>query len=62
MRHDLGTIYNEFLHVASDAVKRGDKDAAMYCLKQAMRAANSCHEHKHYRGKVMRAMNYVRAL
>ena len=62
MRADLGSIYNEYLHIASAAVTRGDKAAALYCLKQALRAANACLDHKQYRAKVMRAMNYVRAL
>ncbi|MBR1173881.1 hypothetical protein JQ617_07940 [Bradyrhizobium sp. KB893862 SZCCT0404] len=62
MRPDLRTIYNEFLHVATDAVTRGDKQAAMFCLKQAMRCANTVHDDKTYRRKVMTAMNYVRSL
>jgi hypothetical protein len=62
MRIDLATSYNEFLHAASDAVKRGDKFTAMACLKQALRAANACHTSSRYRSKVMRAMNYVRCI
>lgn len=62
MRHDLRTIYNEFLHCASDAVKRHDRSAALYCLSQALRAANSVKDDKTYRRKVMRAMNYVRGI
>lgn len=61
-RHDLRTMYNEFLHVATDAVKRGDKRAAMFCLSQAMRCANTVKGEAVYRRKVLRAMNYVRAL
>lgn len=65
MRPDLANAYNDFLNVAADAVRRGDREAAMYCLKQAMRAANAAHEpyaSRHYRGKVMRAMNYARSI
>ena len=65
MRQDLAQAYNDFLTVAAEAVKRGDKHAAMFCLKHAMRAANAAHlphASSHYRSKVMRAMNYVRAI
>ena len=62
MRADLLTIYNEFLHVATAAVARGDKHAAMFCLKHAMRCANTVHGDVTYRRKVMRAMNYVRSI
>jgi hypothetical protein len=62
MRPDLANVYNEFLHAASSAVARGDKFTAMACLKQALRAANACHTSTRYRGKVMRAMNYVRCI
>lgn len=62
MPRDLATAYNDYLLTAMDAVRRHDKDAAMFCLKQAMRAANACHHNRHYRSKVMRAMNYVRSI
>jgi hypothetical protein len=62
MRADLRTIYNEFLHIATDAVTRGDKQAAMFCLKHAMKCANTVHDDVTYRRKVMRAMNYVRSI
>ena len=62
MRHDLRTIYNEFLHCASAAVLRRDKRAAIFCLSQAMRCANTVTGNAVYRKKVMRAMNFVRGL
>lgn len=62
MSRDLASVYNEFLQAAACAVARGDKNTAMACLKQAMRAANACHHNRHYRSKVMRAMNFVRAI
>jgi len=62
MRADLRTIYNEFLHCASDAVARGDKPAAMFCLSHAMKCANTVHGNSDYRRKVIRAMNYARRI
>jgi hypothetical protein len=62
MRSDLRTIYNEFLHAASAAVVRGDKQAAMFCLTHAMRCANTVHDNPNYRSKVMRAMNFARRI
>lgn len=62
MRADLRTIYNEFLNVAAEAVRRGDRQAAMFCLSHAMKCANTVHDMPIYRSKVMRAMNYARRI
>lgn len=62
MRHDLRTLYNDFLHTAMSAVRRHDKPAAMYCLSQALRCANTVKDDRSYKRKVMRAMNYVRGI
>lgn len=62
MRPDLRTIYNEFLHCAAAAVQRRDRNAAMFCLQQAMRCANTAHDMPVYRSKVLRAMNYARRI
>lgn len=62
MRNDVRDLYVEFLHCAADAVKRHDKAAAMFCLSQALRAANSVHGNSHYRRAVFRAMNFARRI
>lgn len=62
MRMDIRDTYNAALHAASDAIRRGDKAAAMFCLGQAMRCANRVHDDKRYRRAVMRAMNYARRI
>ena len=62
MRHDIRTIYNEFLHCASDAITRRDRQAAMFCLSQAMRCANTVQGNAAYRKAVFRAMSFARRL
>lgn len=62
MRPDLRTLYNDFLLTAMDAVRKHDKAAALFCLQQAMRCANTVHDNSMYRRKVMRAMNFARSL
>jgi hypothetical protein len=62
MRPDLRTIYNAFLLSASEAVKRRDKQAALFCLSHAMKCANTVHDNPEYKRKVMRALNFARSL
>jgi hypothetical protein len=61
MRPNVHTLYVEFLHSAAERVKAGDKLAAMFCLQQALRAANSAHDSR-YRRAVFRAMSFARRL
>jgi hypothetical protein len=62
MRPDLRNIYNEFLMSASDAVKRRDRHAAMFCLSHAMRCANTVKADARYRKAVFRAMSFARRI
>ena len=61
MSADLRTIYNEWLMSAQGAVERGDKQAAMFCLGQAMRCANKVRDGR-YRAAVFRAMSFTRRI
>lgn len=62
MRPDLRTIYNDFLLSASEAVKRRDRSAALFCLSHAMKCANTVRDNPEYRRKVLRAMNFARSI
>jgi hypothetical protein len=61
MRPNVHSLYVEFLHCAAERVKAGDRIAAMFCLTQAMRAANTAHDAR-YRRAVFRAMSFARRL
>ena len=62
MNPDLRNLYVMFLHAATDAIHARNKRAAMFCLGQALRCANTVHGDSSYRRAVMRAMSYTRRI
>jgi hypothetical protein len=62
MSHTTHTLYVMHLSAAAEAVRRRDRAAAMFCLKQAMACANKAHDDTRYRRAVLRAMNYARCI
>lgn len=61
MSADLRNTYTEWLMSAAGAVERGDRQAAMFCLGNAMRCANKVNDAR-YRKAVLRAMSFTRRI
>lgn len=61
MRPNVHNLYVEFLQSAASAIRAGDKQAAMFCLSHAMKAANTAPDAR-YRRAVFRALSFARRL